>query len=84
MKTTNCPNSFVASLASSSKVNFENGILKAEISRIMPRNSKREILIRYSENVGGQWRSYSSCTSPFASDIQEDFLTECKIFSISN
>lgn len=84
MKTTNDPNQFIKSLQQSTKVQFDNGHLKAEVSRIEERNSRRQIMIRYSEWINGRWQSFSHYVSPFAVDVQNDFLTECKAFSISN
>jgi len=84
MKTTNNTNSFLASLRVSHKVAFDNGHLKAEVSRISPEKHGRQLMIRYFENVGGRWQAFSFFCSPLHTDIQKDFLSECRVFSISN
>lgn len=84
MKTTNNPKQFVNSLQKSTKVQFDNGHLKAEVSRVEEDNSKRSIMIRYSEWINGRWQSFSHFCSPYSVDVTNDFLTECRAFSISN
>lgn len=84
MKTTNDPKAFLASLSEPKNPIFDNGKLRAEVSHVKDENSKREIFIRYFEWVGGKWQAFSFCCSPFNSHIIDDFMQECKVFSIYN
>lgn len=76
------PELFIQALKGTSKISFEKDELKAEVSRIDIRNSKRETMIRYFWKQAGNWVPFSFCSSPFVNQIAADFKYQCKIFGL--
>lgn len=71
---------FINTLKKTSKVMYQSSNLKAIVDRINPKNSRRELRIKYEYFNGEKWIEYSTFCSPSISDIIADFSTEQKIY----
>lgn len=82
MKNTTNPTCFIETLKTTTKCTFSSDELRAEVTRVSDKTSKREIMIRYFHKLGDVWQSFGFCVSPFPDQIINDFKTECKAYGI--
>ena len=80
MKLFNTPTDFIKTLKKTSKVMYQSSNLKAIVDRINPKNSRRELRIRYEYFNGEKWVEFSTFCSPSVIDIITDFSNEQKLY----
>lgn len=73
------PDLFIKGLLAQERIKFENDFLKADISKLEVRNSRRETMIKYFRKVNGEWQSFAFFCSKSISDVIQDFRGELKI-----
>lgn len=73
-------NGFIALLKTKKTVSYLGQGLKANLTVIEPKNSKRAYSIEYWYNELGQWVKFSTLVSFFLSDIVKDFESEFNIY----
>lgn len=76
---TNDPAYFIKGLLAQERIKFENEVLKADISRLESKNSRRETMIKYYRKINNEWKSFSFFCSKSIKEVIDDFTSELKI-----
>lgn len=80
MKPTTEKNAFLSLLKTKKTVSYVGIGLKANLTVIEPKNSKRAYSMDYWHKIGNKWVKFSNIVSYFLSDIVKDFKEMAVIY----
>ena len=80
MKPTTTKNAFLSLLKTKKTVSYLGIGLKADLTVIEPKNSKRAYSMDYWYSNSGQWVKFSNMISFFLSDIKQDFQDMANVY----